>query len=352
MMAQPEHGRLEKIAADGMINMQLSPFNFGSSPFTAAPSSSFSQAGLLGYPSQGLSQADGSQFQMMSAMMSMMMSSVMQMLQNLAGLGQSGPANAMSPLANFGGQEGPGGGSDGLGNFLGQAGQGGAGAGRASAPRPGGKGGRAGGGANSAVSQPSSAAAAAPNASGGGAGVSANLPEGAKGLTFAKAAELVKKGGGEVNPGGKPTVLALRSKPTPTSGYQDTFVVLKPDGTLDKFAGSTRPTSAGKDRAMLKPGAYQITPRWRDGKYNNDAFLVQSKNGSNTVGVGRDANGDGRYSSAEMNSGATSDLIRLHRGNANTTSSTGCLNVQNYDGFLKSVGGRDADFNLVVVNQN
>lgn len=339
----------------GSFNMQLSPFNFGNSALTAAPGSSLP----MGFAAPGSGQADGSQFQMMSAMMSMMMSSVMQMLQNLTGLGQSGPANAMSPLANFGGQGGAGGTSDGLGSFLGQAGQPRVGAGKAPARRAGGGGGgggrrqagSAGGGANPAASNASSAGAAAPNAS-GGAGVSANLPEGAKGLTFAKAAELVKKGGGEVNPGGKPTVLALRSKPTPTSGYQDTFVVLKPDGTLDKFAGSTRPTSAGKDRAMLKPGAYEITPRWRDGKYNNDAFLVQSKNGSNTVGVGRDANGDGRYSSAEMNSGATSDLIRLHRGNANTTSSTGCLNVQNYDGFLKSVGGRDADFNLVVVNQN
>ena len=103
---------------------------------------------------------------------------------------------------------------------------------------------------------------------------------------------------------------------------------------------------------MLKTGAYEISPRWRDGKYNNDAFLVKSKNGSMNVGVGRDHNGDGAYSDSEMNGNDSSSLIRLHRGNANTTSSTGCLNVQNYDGFLKSVGGRDASFNLVLVNLN
>ena len=69
-----------------------------------------------------------------------------------------------------------------------------------------------------------------------------------------------------------------------------------------------------------------------------------------TVGVGRDANGDGVYSDGEMNGGYTSSQIRLHRGNGNRTSSTGCLNVRDYDGFLRAVGGRDASFNMVVVN--
>lgn len=198
-------------------------------------------------------------------------------------------------------------------------------------------------------SAPSGGSTSPSNGTSSSPGVSADLPNGVQGLTFAKAAELVKKGGGEVNPGGKPTVLALRSETSATSGYKDAFVVLKPDGTLDRFSASTRPTSNGQDRAMLKPGAYDITPRWRDGRYNNDAFLVQ-KNGSNNVGVGRDSNGDGKWSQGEMNANTSSDLIRLHRGNSSTTSSTGCLNVQDYDGFLKSVGGRDSSFNLVLVN--
>lgn len=224
---------------------------------------------------------------------------------------------------------------------------GGGGGGGGYAPGVGGGGGNGGGGA--APSAPSGNSSSPSNGTSSSPGVSADLPNGVQGLTFAKAAELVKKGGGEVNPGGKPTVLALRSETSATSGYKDAFVVLKPDGTLERFAASTRPTSNGQDRAMLKPGAYDISPRWRDGKYNNDAFLVQ-KNGSNNVGVGRDSNGDGQWSQGEMNANTSSDLIRLHRGNSSTTSSTGCLNVQNYDGFLKSVGGRDSNFNLVLVN--
>ena len=152
-----------------------------------------------------------------------------------------------------------------------------------------------------------------------------------------------------MNPGGRPTVLALRTKTKATSTYDDVYVVLKKDGSMENFKGSTQPTSSGKDRAILKPGAYEISPRWRDGKFNNDAFLVKSKSGSMDVGVGRDSNADGVYSDGEMNANTSSSQIRLHRGGANSTSSTGCLNVQNYDGFLQSVGGKDSNFNLVVV---
>lgn len=271
----------------------------------------------------------GSAF-MMNAMMTMMMGSLMQMLQSLMGMGQGG-GGALSPLSNFGG--GGGAGQSGLNSFLGGSSPSGSG-GAAAAPSSGGSGATAASGASP------------------GSGVSAELPDGVKGLTFAKAADLVKKGGGEVNPGGRPTVLALRSKTAASATYQDTFVVLKPDGTLQPFSANTRPTSSGQDRAMLKPGAYEISPRWRDGKYNNDAFLVKSKSGSMTVGVGRDSNGDGVYSNSEMNGNTSSSQIRLHRGQGDRTSSTGCLNVRDYDGFLKSVGGLDASFNLVLVNLN
>lgn len=305
---------------------------FGASPMGASP---YGQQGL-GFPqlgSAGLGQGMGAQFQMMNAMMTMMMGSVMQMLQSLMGMGQGG-GGPMSPMSNFGGG---GSAAGGLNNFLGGG-----------APVGGGGGNSNGNGATAASNGASGGAAPAS----GNSAVSADLPQGVQGLTFAKAAELVKKGGGEVNPGGRPTVLALRSKTAASATYQDTFVVLKPDGTLQPFSANSRPTSSGKDRAMLKPGAYEISPRWRDGKYNNDAFLVKAKNGSMTVGVGRDSNGDGTYSQQEMNGNTSSSQIRLHRGNGDRTSSTGCLNVRDYDGFLRSVGGRDASFNLVLVNLN
>lgn len=307
------------------------PTGFGYQPFGASLGGS-----PLG-PGFGMG---NSQLQMMNAMMFMMMGSLMQMMQGILGMGQTG-GGAVPSLANFGGGAANGGG---LGSFLGGGGSP-AGGGGGGSPAVGHGGGGSHGGGSTAGAGGSAPAS-------GGSGVSANLPGGTEGLTFAKAAELVRKGGGEVNPGGRPTVLALRSKTSASASYQDTFVVLNPDGTLKKFAASTRPTSSGQDRAMLKPGAYEISPRWRDGKYNNDAFLVKSKNGSMTVGVGRDSNGDGVYSHQEMNANTSSSLIRLHRGGATRTSSTGCLNVQDYDSFLKAVGGRDANFNLVLVNLN
>lgn len=173
------------------------------------------------------------------------------------------------------------------------------------------------------------------------------LPGGLGALTFEKAAALVRQNGGKVNPRG-PTVLALRTGSQATSSYKDVYVVLR-GGKMSVFQGSTRPTSSGSNRAMLEPGNYSLAPRWRDGKYNNDAFLVKSAGGSMNVGVDRDRNGDGTWSRAERARNDKSDTIRLHRAGANTTSSTGCLNIRNYDAFLRAVGGRDSRFNLSLV---
>lgn len=318
------------------------------SPATAyqpTPSSYGVTGALPGFGTPGVAQPsfDASSLQMLVGSLLQMLQTTqsgMPMLPSFGGMGAMNPMDAMN-------------------GFLG--GGGGGGGGTVSGGRPrrrrtaegssGGGRGNSGGGSPSVGGGSGVGNNGGSSSAGSSSGVSAGLNSNeVKGLTFDQAAALVKKGGGQVNPGGRPTVLALRSDTSASSQYKDVFVVLKPDGTLEQFDASTRPTSNGQDRAMLKPGSYDITPRWRDGKYNNDAFLVQ-KNGSNTVGVGRDSNGDGKWSQQEMNAGTTSDLIRLHRGNSNSTSSTGCLNVKNYDGFLKAVGGRDADFNLVIVNQ-
>lgn len=260
-------------------------------------------------------------------MMAQLMQTMMQLMNTMMGYGRPG-GNLSSPHANFG-QNFGGGQAMGLPGFLGGGG--------GSPQAYGGQ--HAGGGAHSSH-----------GASGAGSTASAGLKNGVAGLTRAQAEDLVRKGGGKVNPGGKATVLALRTKTSATRTYKDTFIVLKPDGSMQPFVANTRPSRSGYNKAMLKPGAYELSPRWRDGKFNNDAFLVKSSNGSMTVGVGRDANGDGVYSNKEMTSNYSSGQIRLHRGRGNNTSSSGCLNCKDYDGFLKSVGGRDASFNMVLVN--
>jgi hypothetical protein len=176
-----------------------------------------------------------------------------------------------------------------------------------------------------------------------------DLPENINNISYSQACDMVKKSGGQLNPDGKPTVLAIRSDNTTSRSYQDAFLVLKPDGTMEKFSANTRPSKAGQDKAMLKNGEYDIKPRWQDGKWR-DAFVVGSSKNNARVDVARDRNGDGQYSDSELNGNASSDTIRLHRGNNNgTTSSAGCLNVKDYDGFLDAVGGRKAEFNLVLV---
>lgn len=283
----------------------------------------FSPSPLLG--STMSPSAMGGGFQQM-----MVMSQLMQVMMTVMGslMGMGGHMSALPSRPHMGG--GQGGMASGLGHFLGQGG-----------------GGMSNG--NSYLGSSSQSPLGGPQAtsnSSQSSGVTNPVN-----LSRAQAEELVRKGGGQVNPGGKPTVLALRSQTSATTTYKDTFIVLKADGTMQPFDGNTRPSRSGKDKAMLKPGAYEMSPRWRDGKFNNDAFVVKSANGSMNVGVGRDSNGDGVYSDQEMNSNTSSSLIRFHRGQGDRTSSSGCINCKDYDGFLKAVGGRDASFNFVLVNQ-
>ncbi|MBM3461748.1 MAG: hypothetical protein FJX76_06565 [Armatimonadetes bacterium] len=173
-----------------------------------------------------------------------------------------------------------------------------------------------------------------------------------KDLTWESAVQIIRSRGGELFEKGQPAVLAVRTDNRGTTSYDDHFVVLKPNGKMKIFAATTRPgfttPSGGWDPGMVLPGNYEITPRWRDGKFNNDAFIVGTDRGM-TVPTAEDRNGDGRYSRAELANPVGSDEIRLHRGNAGSTSSAGCFNVSDYDGFLDFLGGRDATFNLTLV---
>ncbi len=174
-----------------------------------------------------------------------------------------------------------------------------------------------------------------------------------KDLTWEKATAMIRAQGGQLFANGQPTVLAIRTENDGTKAYEDVFVVLKPDGQMKAFAATTRPgfttPSGGWNPEMVLPGNYTLTPRWRDGKFNNDAFIVGSSRNNMTVPTAVDRNGDGVYSASEMASPSQSNEIRLHRGNASTTSSAGCFNVQDYDAFLAFLGGRDVSFNLTLV---
>jgi len=172
-----------------------------------------------------------------------------------------------------------------------------------------------------------------------------------EGLTWDKAADIIRSQGGKLFENGRPTVLAVRTDNAGTQSYDDVFVVLKPNGEMQTFAATTRPgfttDSGGWSPDMVVPGNYRITPRPADGKWD-DAFYVGTESGT-TVMAAKDTNGDGRYSRSEIANPVSDDEIRLHRGNATSTSSAGCFNVQDYNAFLNFIGGRNASFDLTLV---
>lgn len=172
-------------------------------------------------------------------------------------------------------------------------------------------------------------------------------------LTYDKVCEIIKSQGGQLFENGQPTILALRTDNAGTSTYDDVFVVVKPNGEMQTFAGTTRPgfttPSGGWNPDMAVAGNYQLTPRPADGKWSN-AFYIENQNGDMALRAAVDRDGDGRYSSSELANPTLDDEIRMHPGNATTTSSAGCFNVQDYDAFLAFLGGHDRSYNMTLVN--
>jgi hypothetical protein len=170
-------------------------------------------------------------------------------------------------------------------------------------------------------------------------------------LTWQHAVDVVRSRGGAVFRNGRPTVLAIRTGQRHTRAWEDHLVVLKPNGEMKVFAGTTRPaTRSTAGSAMLVPGSYELTPRWKDAKWRN-AFIVRDTDGDMTVAVARDRNGDGRYASSEFTRPSTSSLIRLHPGSSSGgPSSSGCLNVRDYQGFIRFLGGTEVRFDMTLVN--
>lgn len=174
-----------------------------------------------------------------------------------------------------------------------------------------------------------------------------------KNLTYDKVCEIIKAQGGQLFENGQPAILALRTDNAGTTTYDDTFIVVKPNGDMQTFAGTTRPgfttPSGGWNPDMAVAGNYRLTPRPADDKWSN-AFYIENQDGGMALQAAVDRDGDGRYSAGELANPTLDDEIRMHPGNATTTSSAGCFNVQDYDAFLSFLGGHDRTYNMTVVN--
>lgn len=180
-------------------------------------------------------------------------------------------------------------------------------------------------------------------------------------------ADIVRKHGGQVNPGGQPTVLGLRQKNGgASSNYSDTFVVLHKNGKVEKFVGSTRPGQSSSsaatdgnrdgvgDVAMIRPGNYKAVANGSHG--GMPSFHVVTKGGSGNIPTYRDLNHDGFYSASEkrysISHGLKATEILFHVGGSNP-SSIGCQNLTpgNMAAFIRSVGGSNGHFNYTLVNR-
>ncbi len=184
-------------------------------------------------------------------------------------------------------------------------------------------------------------------------------------------AAIVRANGGQVCADGKPTVLGLRGlsrdgnqhDTTSARAYDDTFVVLTPDGHVREFSGATHPgqnrstmspdvTGDGLgDVGMIRTGNYQVVP---NGEHAGAAsFHVRTTGGSGNLSGWRDTNQDGQFSDAERAAserrGDTLNGVLFHQGGTGAPTSIGCqtMSPSTYSAFLDAVGGRGFSYTLV-----
>lgn len=189
-------------------------------------------------------------------------------------------------------------------------------------------------------------------------------------------AAIVRANGGEVNPNGQPTVLGLRGLSRANGGvprdtgstraYDDTFVVLRPDGRAYEMRGATHPgqnrsslspdvNGDGRgDVGMIHPGNYNARP---SGNHNGaSAWHVTTTSGSGRIPGVRDTNGDGVFSEAERAASARRGdgltEILFHQGFDNSPKSIGCLTMSPavYREFIQHLGGSRNGFNFSLVD--
>jgi peptidoglycan hydrolase-like protein with peptidoglycan-binding domain len=194
-------------------------------------------------------------------------------------------------------------------------------------------------------------------------------------------ASIVRANGGQVNPNGQPTVLGIRGMSRDgsvhdtgsTRRYDDTMVVLTPDGRVQEFAGATHPGQnssrsspdvAGRngggrdgqgDVGMIDPGNYQVvTNGYRNG---SPSYRVKTADGSSgRIDGVRDTDHNGVFSDAERRRSAERGDqltgVLFHPGGSSAPSSIGCqtLSPSEYRRFVDTIGGSRANFNYSLVD--
>ena len=187
---------------------------------------------------------------------------------------------------------------------------------------------------------------------------------------------IVKANGGKVNPNGQATVLGLRGidskgnrhATTINKNYDDTFIVLKPNGTVHEFSGATHSNPRYQPRApdanrdgrgdlgMIRPGNYSVVP---NGNFvGNASYHVRTEGGSGSIPAYRDTDQSNTFSQAEKDAakarGYKQTEILFHQAGTNDNGSMGCQTIasKDYNRFIEAVGGRNAAYNYSLVDAN
>ncbi|AKU94788.1 hypothetical protein AKJ09_01452 [Labilithrix luteola] len=199
--------------------------------------------------------------------------------------------------------------------------------------------------------------------------------EGAIGAdAYAAYVDFVNAEGGSVR-SGEVTVLGLRGvdfdgnhHPTRFAhAFDDTFVVLKADKTVERFHGSTHPFEvtgvAGvpdvdgdgqPDIGLIRPGSYKVQARAK--KVANVASYLVTTDGKNSIPSWRDTNHDGiideqEKEASEARATASTDIL-FHQGEGGAPPAVGCqvLSAVEMPKFIRAVGGAGANFRYVLVD--
>jgi hypothetical protein len=181
---------------------------------------------------------------------------------------------------------------------------------------------------------------------------------------FAYWSTVVKAGGGQVNPHGMTTVLGVRGlaadgglhHTSVNRDYNDTFVILRPDGRVFEFGGSTHPgneIAAGVPAlgvGLLRPGSYVAQPHGQ--RFGSDSFAITTERGGGAVPGVRDADHDGLFSPQEsatsQTRGDTMTGVLFHQ---NSAYSVGCQTFEpaSWARFVEALGGPKKAFSYTLV---
>jgi hypothetical protein len=186
-------------------------------------------------------------------------------------------------------------------------------------------------------------------------------------------------------PAGKVTVVAKRRGDSITTKFQDEIVVFTKGGSIERFAGTTRPSQlvnpdgklvpdvdgdGKKDLGTPRPGHYRASGPWSWGVLGKSAPAFRLlDHGRDSLPAWRDLDGDGAFSDEEKAKsearGYRIGAVRIHYGfdaDGNIVDGTlysgpvsvGCQNIQLSDlpRFLQAVGGTSATFDYAIVEDS